>query len=453
MRELDVCFSEALAYTASVTSGSYTTFRQHLDPAWIEEALATTGAATVRKRRLPAEQVVWLVVGMALVRDRSIADVVRQLDLALPARDGQQTVASSAVTQARRRLGADPLEWLFERTATEWAHRSAARDRWRGLSLFGLDGTTLRIPDSDENREHFGGQKGRWDGISGYPLVRLVTVMSLRSHLLAAACFGPYAHGEKTLAKPLWDSIPESSLVLMDRDYLDASIFHELSSKNRHWIVPARAKPSWREIKKLGKNDLLVELQRSGAATTKHRHLPQHFDVRAIRYQRKGYPPRTLLTSLLDADRYPADEICALYHERWELELGFGEIKTEMLQRLEAIRSRSPEMVHQEIWGLLLAYNLIRLEMERVADEVEVSPLRISFVAALRLIVDEWSWSTITTSPGAIPRHLSDLRDKMRVFVLPPRRPERVAPRAVKTKMSNYERKRPANDASKGRAK
>jgi hypothetical protein len=451
--ELDVCFSEALAHTASVTPGAYTTFRQHLDPAWIEEALATTGTATLRKRRLPAEQVVWLVVGMALVRDRPIADVVRQLDLALPAADGQRTVASSAVTQARQRLGAEPLEWLFERTATEWAHRSAARDQWRGLSLFGLDGTTIRIPDSDENRAHFGGQKGRWEGISGYPLLRLVTVMSLRSHLLAAACFGPYGHGEKTLAKPLWNSIPESSLVLMDRDYFDASIFHELSSKNRHWIMPARAKPSWREIKKLGKNDLLVELQRSGPAGTKHKHLPQYFDVRAIRYQRKGYPPRTLLTSLVDADRYPADEICALYHERWELELGFGEIKTDMLQRLEAIRSRSPEMVHQEIWGLLLAYNLIRLEMERVADEVDVSPLRISFVAALRLIIDEWSWSTITTSPGAIPRHLSDLRDKIRVFVLPPRRPERVAPRAVKTKMSNYDRKRPVNDRSKGRAK
>jgi hypothetical protein len=214
--ELDVCFSEALAHTASVTPGAYTTFRQHLDPAWIEEALATTGTATLRKRRLPAEQVVWLVVGMALVRDRPIADVVRQLDLALPAADGQRTVASSAVTQARQRLGAEPLEWLFERTATEWAHRSAARDQWRGLSLFGLDGTTIRIPDSDENRAHFGGQKGRWEGISGYPLLRLVTVMSLRSHLLAAACFGPYGHGEKTLAKPLWNSIPESSFNAAD---------------------------------------------------------------------------------------------------------------------------------------------------------------------------------------------------------------------------------------------
>ena len=115
-----------------------------------------------------------------------------------------------------------------------------------------------------------------------------------------------------------------------------------------------------------------------------------------------------------------------------------------MLQRLETIRSKSPQAVEQELWGLLIAYNLIRLEMERIADETGVSPVRVSFIAALRFIVDEWSWSTNTSSPGAIPRHLDDLRDKIRRFVLPPRRPERSYPRAVKIKMSNYARKRPS---------
>jgi hypothetical protein len=458
--ELETCFSEALAYTASLTPGTYTSFRKHLDPVWVAEALATTGTATLRRRRLPAEQVVWLVVGMALVRDRPIHDVVRQLDLAMPARDGMRTVASSAVAQARARLGADPIEWLFERTASEWAHGSADRDRWRGLALYGIDGTTMRVPDSDENRDHFGSQAaGHRDGlgergISGYPLLRLVTVMALRSHLLAAACFGPYKKGEKQFAMPLWESIPENSLVLLDREYLDANIFHELTSKNRHWITPARSTSSWREIKKLGKDDMLVEMEQSTGCRKQHPDHPPRFDVRVIRYQRRGYPPRMLLTSLTDPKQYPADEIRNLYHERWEIELGFGELKTEMLQRLEAIRSRTPEMVAQEMWGLLLAYNLVRLEMERVADETGVSPLRISFVAALRLVVDEWSWSTVTASPGAIPRHLTDLRDKIRHFVLPPRRTDRAYPRAVKIKMSNYERNRPkAQSSSRKRPK
>lgn len=457
--ELDVCFSEALAYTASITPGTYGTFRQHLDPRWIEEALATTETATLRRRRLPAEQVVWLVIGMSLVRDRSIADVVRQLDLAMPTDDGMRTVASSAVAQARARLGAEPMEWLFERTATEWAHHSADRDRWRGLALYGLDGTTLRVPDSEENRRHFGshaagaGWKGEDRGISGYPLARLVTVMALRSHLVAAACFGPYETDERRYAKPLWDAIPEGSLVLLDREYLDAAILLGLSSSQRYWLTPAKSNTQYRVIEELGSGDQLVEMQVSSEARRKHPQLPTHYDVRAIRYQRKGYPPRTLLTSLVDAKRYPADELRALYHERWEIELGFGELKTDMLQRLEAIRSRNPDTVAQELWGLLLAYNLVRLEMERVADETGVSPLRISFVAALRLIVDEWHWSTGTATPGAIPRHLTDLRDKIRIYVLPERRTDRVYPRAVKLKMSNYPRKRPAKSSSRGRVK
>ena len=206
-------------------------------------------------------------------------------------------------------------------------------------------------------------------------------------------------------------------------------------------------------LKRLGTGDDLVEMTVSSEARRKDSSLPETFQARAIRYQRKGYPPRTLLTSLLDPVKYPADEIRVLYHERWEIELGYGEVKTDMLQRMEAIRSRTPATVNQEIWGLLIAYNLVRLEMERVADEVGVAPTRISFVAALRLIVDEWSWSTTSSTPGAIPRHLTDLRDKIRIYVLPPRRPERTFPRAVKIKMSNYARKRPKKSSSRSRVK
>ena len=453
MSDLDVHFSEALAYTASVTPGSYTTFRKHLDPVFVEEALHATGTATLRRRRLPAEQVVWLVIGMALVRDRSIADVVRQLDLALPTDDGMTTVASSAVAQARGRLGSEPLEWLYERTAADWAIASANRDPWRGLGLYGLDGTTLRVPDSDENRDHFGSQNAGDRGATGYPQVRAVVVMALRSHLLAAACFGPYATDERQYAKALWATIPEQSLVLLDRNYLQASALVGLASTNRHWLTPAKGNSKWTVLKRLGTGDDLVEMTVSSEARRKDPSLPETFQARAIRYQRKGYPPRTLLTSLLDPVKYPADEIRVLYHERWEIELGYGEVKTDMLQRMEAIRSRTPAMVNQEIWGLLIAYNLVRLEMERVADEVGVAPTRISFVAALRLVVDEWSWSTTSTTPGAIPRHLTDLRDKIRIYVLPPRRPERVFPRAVKIKMSNYARKRPVKSSSRSRAK
>src|SRR5205085_4182069 len=158
-------------------------------------------------------------------------------------------------------------------------------------------------------------------------------------------------------------------------------------------------------------------------------------------------PEQTILTSLRDPKRYPAAEIVALYHERWELELGYDEIKTELLDREEAIRSRKPDGVLQEMWGILLAYNLVRLEMESIAKDAAIEPTRISFVESLRLIRDEWEWLSVT-SPGAIPKRLEMMRLSLKRYVLPPRRRRRF-PRVVKIKMSNYLRKRPVAERTK----
>jgi hypothetical protein len=153
--------------------------------------------------------------------------------------------------------------------------------------------------------------------------------------------------------------------------------------------------------------------------------------------------PQRLITSLLDADKYPAKEIVDLYHERWELELAYDEIKTEMLDGAAApLRSKSPVGIRQEVWGLLIAYNLVRLEMERVADQAKVKPTRISFTMVLDMVCNEWLWLSGTATPGAIPRHLERLRADIRRCVLPERRPNRAYPRAVKIKMSNYAKKR-----------
>lgn len=433
----------ALAFTSTqLDADGFQQFTRHLDRTWIEEALLATGTATLRRRRLPAEQVVWLVLGMALLRDRPIVGVVDRLDLALP--DGRRPPAPSGVAQARARVGEEPLEWLFVRCADEWAHASADRRRWRGLALYSVDGTTVRIADSDENRECFGGQaegeKGR--GPSGYPLVRLVTLMALRSHLIAAASFGPYLD-ERAYADDLWDAVPHDSLLIVDRLYFAAKTLLPLTTdgNNRQWMTRARKGSRWVVIEKLGDGDDLVELQVSGEARRQMPTLPKTWRMRAVQYQRKGFEPQVLLTSLVDAKKYPAAELAALYHERWEIEVGYDELKTDLLQRHETIRSKSPTLVRQELWGILLAYNLVRLEIERVADENGIDPRRVSFVTALRLIADEWAWSAISRSPGAIPRHLVDMREKLTRLILPARR-DRTFPRAVKVKMSNYALKR-----------
>lgn len=426
----------------AVDGDTFARFRASIDPDWIEEALAATGTATVRRRRLPAEQVIWLVLGMALQRDRSIADVVASLDLALPGKS--PWLARSASVQARARLGDEPLRWLFEKTAATWAHEAARGDSWHELALYGIDGTTLRVPDTSENREHFGGQAGRWDGTSGYPLTRAVTLMALRSHLLAGMRFGEYAIDERVYAAQLWPLVPNHSLCIVDRNFLaaDSLIGLQTQGEERHWLTRAKSTTRWTEVEALDEGDSLVDIEVSREARKRNPNLPRTWRLRAIRYSRRGFPPQTLLTSLTDPDRFPASEIIALYHERWEIELGFNEVKRVMLDREEAIRSKSPRMVAQELWAIGLAYNLVRLEMTRIAREAGVPATRISFKRALMLIEREWHWSNVTRSPGAIPKHLRTLREDVLQFVLPPRR-ARIYPRAVKIKMSNYPRKRP----------
>lgn len=433
--------------TASADEGAYKRLVASINPEWIEAALEATGTATLRKRRLPAEQVIWLVLGMALYRHQPIDGLAARLDIALPGVDDKLSVAKSALAQARARLGDEPLRWLFEKCSTKWALESARRHAWRGLAVFGVDGTTVRVPDSADNRSHFGGQDGP-RGPSGYPMARVVTLMALRSHLLLAASFGPYA-SEMVYAKDLWPRIPDESLTIVDRGFIDAKVLMPLARDGvgRHWLTRAKSTTAFRVLKELRRGDELVELSVSSFAREADSTLPKTWTVRAISYQRPGFAPQLLLTSMLDPKRFPAKEVVALYHERWEIELGYDEVKTDMLERQEAIRSKTPKGVAQELWAIGLAYNLVRLEMERVAAEAKLPPTRISFVMALRLIRDEWMWISGTNSPGAVPGHLRRLREDIARFVLPERR-ARTQPRAVKIKMSNYPRKRPQLAAS-----
>ena len=426
-------------------AASFEVFADSLDRHWIEAALAATGSATVRRRKLPAEQVVWIVIGMALFRDRSIQEVVHHLDLVLPGRAPtarRASATSSAVVQARDRLGVAPLATLFEQTAARWAGASADAHRWRGLAVYGVDGSALRVPDTPEN-EAACGRPGSSRGPAAYPQLRLVALMVLRSHLLAGLSLGAWSAGELTLAEPLWEKLPDHSVTILDRGFLSYALLHRLatSSTERHWLIRTKSNLKWRTVKRLGPNDELVEILVSRKTRRDHPELPDPLQVRAVRYQRQGFRPQILLTSLLDPATYPAAEIAELYHERWELELGFDEIKTHTLEREEALRSRAPERIRQEVWGLAIAYNLLRLHMQHVAQREQVAPSRISFRHTLLLVRNFWQLTAWLASPGNLPRRLEGLHQELGLLILPPRRPRRY-PRAVKIKMSNYPRSR-----------
>lgn len=419
---------------------SFSLFAQTLNQQWIAEALRATGAASVRRRKLPAEYVVWLVIGMGLFRDRSIEEVVRHLHLVLPAVDppSRPRVTGGAIVQARDRLGSPPLETLFATTAAEWATASANAHRWRGLAVYGVDGSHLRVPDTPENDRTFGRPKsGR--GRAGYPQVRIVALMVLRSHVLAGLAVGAYAEGEVTLAASLWPKLPAESLTIVDRGFLSYLLFHQIQAQGpqRHWLTRAKKTLTWRVRQRLSPHDCLVELPVHPNLRRAHPELPETLTARAIRYHRRGFRPQTLLTSLLDSAAYPAAEIVALYHERWELELAFDEVKTHTLEREEALRSRAPARVRQEIWGLAIGYNLVRLEMQHVATRADVAPHRISYRHTLMLIRNFWLTAWLAP-PGVLPRRLEALHDELALLILPPRRSQRRFPRAVKIKMSNY---------------
>ena len=426
---------------------SWERFAASLDAEWIERALVTTGKASVRRRRLPAEQVLWLVIGMGLMRDRSIVAVVDQLGLALTGRDGEPVVAPSAVSQARARLGDEPLRWLFRETGKCWGHASADRDRWRGLALYGVDGTTLYAADTPTNVAELGYHMSGADCPSAFPMVRIVALLALRSRMLVEAATGSYAKtSEIAMAQSLWSELPNDALVIVDRGFFQASVLVPIaaSGTERHWLTRARKNTRWEVIEQLAEGDAIVEMTITDSETrAAHPDLPRKWRMRAVRYQRPGAEEQTLLTSLLDAKKYPASELAALYHERWELELMFGDLKTTQLRAEPVLRSQHPVGVRQELWGILIAHNLVRREIERIAERAKVPPLRISFIAALALVCEEWSWATLPSAKaGTLPKALANLEEKIKRFILPERRSYRSYPRALKVARFKFPSKR-----------
>jgi hypothetical protein len=420
--------------------GGLDKFAASLDPAWIKEALESTGTASTRRRKFPAEQAIWLVLGMALYADRSIKAVVDHLGLVL---GESRSVASSAVTNARYRLGPEPLRWLFDKVAAAWSGTSGVGG-YRGLSLYGGDGCQLCVQDSDENFEHFGKPGGRGgSNDSGYPQLRFVGLMNLSTRLLAGARAGPLALSEHELVRELLALIPDNSLSIFDRGFTSYRTFLSLvmTVTNRPLMIRLKSDIHYTEIEELPDGSILALLMPPEYLLKVDPDLPGPIEVRIISYQNEGGELSRIATTLTDPDAYPADELVELYHKRWELELGFDEIKTHMLERKECLRSKKPEGVYQELWGQLLVYNLVRREMLIVAEGNKLPPNRISFRASLLWIRDFWT-SAWMISPGNIPKSLADLRTQLNDLVLPERRGERRYPRHVKIKMSNYARNR-----------
>jgi hypothetical protein len=409
---------------------------QHLPVEWVEQAVRYTGKASIRHRRLPAEQVVWLVVALALYRHQSISEVLDDLDLALP--DLQTPcVSKSAIAQARQRLGPAPLQALFELSAQAWCAQDARYYQFKGLRLFALDGTTLKTADTPEQRAHFGAQAYA-KVVSSYPQVRAVTLTDVATHLIRCAAFGPYGTNEMQYAKELLPTIPDDSLTVLDKGFMSAEILCDLTSNgsNRHFIIPAKSNTTWTLLEPAG-DDVLIEMKLAQQVRKKRPDLPPSWRARAITVVDGQARKHILITSLLDRKRYQAADIVACYQRRWQIETSYRELKQSMLGRALTLRSKTIDGVYQEIWGTLTAYNLIRLEMAKAALAVKCDPTEISFVRAFHVIQYELHWAAIVRSYGKLPALMQRLRQRL-TDLLNEERPGRKFDRAVKAVPQRY---------------
>lgn len=414
---------------------------EHLPDDWIEQALGYTGKASIRQRRLPAQQVVWLVIALAIYRHRSVRQVMAELDLALPDLK-ERCVTDSAVTQARHRLGEEPLAWLFSASAQQWRLQDAQRYDFHGLHLLAMDGTTLKLADSAANRQHFGSPHFAKGAVASYPHARMVTLCVLNTQLVLAAEFGSYHQHEMSYALKLQEAIPDHSLTVFDRGFLAAELLHGLGKKGeqRHFLIPAKTNTRWTLVEGTAE-DGLVEMKVSAAARKHDSSLPKHWRVRAIAGCDGQGKTVYLLTSLTDRKRYPADAVRRCYLSRWQIETSYREMKQSMMGMALSLRSHSVDATRQEIWGMLIAYNLVRFEMARTAEQAVCPPTDISFILALHAFQFEMTHAATLRAQGNLPGVLRRMRERM-IAELNVYRPGRKFDRVTKAKPQRYPERR-----------
>jgi hypothetical protein len=356
----------------------------------IQACLAATGKQSIRQRDLPAAVVVYYVIALALYMQVSYREVLRCLLEGLQWLLGPSATVhvagKSGISQARTRLGWAPLQRLYVDVARPIAVAETKGAWYRAWRLVTLDGSTLDVADTAENVAAFG-RPGASRGTSAYPQVRVVALVENGTHVLFASAMGDTATGETTLARTVVRALTAPMLCLADRNFFGFALWTEARATGADLL--------WRIKKNL---DLpCVELLPDGsyvstiyASQVDRRHQTNGVRVRVIDYRLEGVPDAEpvyrLLTTLLDPAAAPAEELAALYHERWEIETAFAELKTHLRGAQIVLRSKTPDLVRQEFYGLLLAHFAVRALMHEAALRVNDDPDRLSFVHAVRVI-------------------------------------------------------------------
>jgi len=271
--------SDALSQVSLNSRTEFQNLTDILSPEIIQKGLETSGVATIRKRKLPMESVVWAVIGMALFRQFPMRQLVNQLDILLP--NGTPYIAPSAITQVRQKLGSDSIRSIFLQTQANW-HAQAAHPHWCGLNIYGVDGVVWRTPDTAENSQAFARTRNNHSDAS-YPQVRMVCQMELSRYLLTNSAFDSVSVSEMVLAERLIENTPNHSLTLFDRGFYSLGLLHRWQStgEKRHWLIPLKKNTQYEVVREFSKQDCIVRLTPCPQARKKWPDCPATFEARS----------------------------------------------------------------------------------------------------------------------------------------------------------------------------
>ena len=356
----------------------------------VEAVLAASGKSSIRQRDLPAHVVMYYVIAMALYMQASQREVLRCLlegvQWLMGPKVKVKAAGKSAISQARSRLGWEPVRQLHDEIVGPIAVEETRGAWYRGRKLVSLDGSTLDVADTEANQEAFG-RPGARRGRSAYPQIRLVSLVENGTHVLFASKMGGYKTGEITLAKEVVQALKPGMLCLGDRNFLGYDLWEQAQATGADLL--------WRGKKnrRLEREQVLPDgsyLSRIYPSARDRRKKTNGIVVRVIEYTLEGVadaePFYRLVTTILDPNAAPAEELAALYHERWEIETALDELKTHLRGAQIVLRSKTPNLVKQEFYGLLMAHFAVRGLMHEAALKADEDPDRLSFVHAVRVV-------------------------------------------------------------------
>jgi len=356
----------------------------------IQSVLKETGKASQRQRDLPAHVVVYYVIALALYMQSSYREVLRCLlegiQWLTDPTAALKVAGKSGISQARTRLGSEPVRQLHDAVVGPIAVASTRGAWYRGWRRVSIDGSTLDVADEQGNQRAFG-RPAASRGQSAYPQVRFVSLVEGGTHVLFGNRLAGVATGEITLAREVISGLRKGMLCLADRNFYGFRLWNEAATTGADllWRVKTNLRLPCQQRLADGSY-----LSRVYGSKRDFRRRQNGVVVRVIEYQLEGVaeaePLYRLITTLLDPDQAPAAELAALYHERWEIETALDELKTHLRGSAIVLRSKTPELVQQEFYGLMLAHYAIRGLMHEAALKADVDPDILSYLHAVRVV-------------------------------------------------------------------